>query len=199
MRGKSVLIEYAVLLAICTAIGRAEPAEAAGPLMQRIVPVPYEVELPVVEESACDEESPYIYPDIPAEVQEAARKYGEAYGITPELLMAMAFYESSYDPEAVGGECLGLLQVNPRWHQNRMARLGVTEEGLFTVDGCMAVGADYLAELLAGTDNIAYALMRYNGDSRAEAYRRCECGMSGYAERILKLAGELAEKSHETQ
>ena len=199
MRGKAHMLEYVLLLAMCTAIGHAEPAAAAGPLMQRIVPVPYEVELPVEELAAQEEEAPYIYPDIPVEVQEAARKYGTAYGISPELLMAIAFYESSYNPGAVGGECLGLLQVNPRWHQDRMARLGVTRDGLFTADGCMAVGADYLAELLVGTDNIAYALMRYNGDSRAEAYRRCECGMSGYAERILKLTRELTEKSHEAQ
>lgn len=48
-------------------------------------------------------------------------------------------------------------------------------------------------------NNVAYALMKYNGDSRAEAYLRCECRMSAYAERILNLAEKLMEKHYEAQ
>ena len=175
--------------ALAAALAPRSQASEQSVLMKRIVPMPYEVvlELPEAEET----NGPYVYQGIPIDVQEAAWKYGDMYGISPELLMAMAFYESSYNPAAIGGECLGLMQVNPRWHRDRMARLGVSEDGLLTADGSMAVGADYLSELMSGTENEAYALMKYNGDSRAESYLRCECRMSGYAERILRMKADL--------
>ena len=44
-------------------------------------------------------------------------------------VMAIARRETIFDPDAIGdnGNSLGLLQIQPRWHQERMDKLGVTD------------------------------------------------------------------------
>lgn len=119
---------------------------------------------------------------------------GEAYGICPELLQALIFYESGNQKTVVskGGD-IGYMQVNPKWHRDRMDRLGVTD----LTDGYenILVGADLLAELAEKYGDIPYVLMKYNGDSRADSYAAAG-KMSGYAEKILNLSTRL-EKYHE--
>lgn len=154
--------------------------------------ITYQVILePIAEETTenvIEVEEGYIDTDIPQEVQDAAEKWGKEYDICPELLMAMAFKESSYIPTAVNGDCLGLMQVNPKWHGDRIERLGV--EDIYSIDGNMAVAADYLAELFNDYEDPAVVLAVYNGDSKAlqEGY------VSDYADQILELSAELEEK-----
>lgn len=130
-------------------------------------------------------------PDILDEVEEAARKWGEVYNISPEFLEAVAWRESRYDPEAVNGGCVGLMQVAPVWHGDRMERLGV--EDLTEVDGNMAVAADYLAELFATYNDPYWVLMTYNGDSNADAYRSGNAAPSMYALEITEKAFEFTQ------
>lgn len=155
----------------------------------------YEVAFEPVEttENIVEVEEGYIDKDIPQEVQDAAEKWGKAYNICPKFLMAMAFKESSYIPTATNGNCLGLMQVNPRWHGDRIERLGVTD--IFSIDGNMAVAADYLAELFKTYEDPAVVLAVYNGDSKAlqEGY------VSDYADQILTLSAELEEKHGKTR
>lgn len=118
---------------------------------------------------------------------------GNRYGICPELLQAIVFYESSNNPmvKSAGGDT-GYMQVNKKWHKDRMDRLGVTD--LTDGYGNILVGTDYLAELAGKYEDISLVLMKYNGDSKAE--KLYEQGkMSEYAEKILSLAGEL-ERLH---
>ena len=49
---------------------------------------------------------------ISEDAQEACVKYGEEYGICPELLMAMIERESSGRPDAESGGCKGLMQIS---------------------------------------------------------------------------------------
>lgn len=132
-------------------------------------------------------------PDIPEDVQIAARNYGDIYGICPEFLMAIAFYESSYRPEAVNGSCKGLMQINIDAQYERMDEMGVAEEDLYDPYTSMAVAADYLAELFGRYEDPAVVLMIYNGDRRVwELTERGE--MSVYARNVLTLSAELEEK-----
>lgn len=137
--------------------------------------------------------------DIPVEVQAAAKHYGEIYHLSPEFLEAVAYSESRYQPDASNGECVGIMQICPRWHRDRMERLGVSDEELWTVEGSMAVAADYLAELFEryGDADPAVILMAYNGDGRLESYRAGACEMSAYAAEVLANAEALTEK-HES-
>ena len=53
---------------------------------------------------------------------------GAMYNICPELLEAIIEHESSGNPNAVGADGdIGLMQVVPKWHKDRMERLGVSD------------------------------------------------------------------------
>lgn len=128
---------------------------------------------------------------IPAAVQEAAEKYGKIYCISPELLEAIAFQESTFNPKAVNGSCIGLMQINPECHRERMEKLGVTD--LYNIDQSMRTAADYLYELFVEKGDIAYVLDSYNGNSRAEdLYDRGE--LSPYAREITERTREYEQK-----
>ena len=137
-------------------------------------------------------------PDIPEDIQDAAWKYGELYNICPEFLIAVAKRESEFNPEAVNGSCVGLMQVSLMWHTDRMERCQVTEEEMWTVDGSMHVAADYLAELFDEYEDAALVLMIYNGDSDASSFAQGDCDMSDYASDILTYSRELEEKHGKT-
>jgi len=74
------------------------------------------------------------------EFQEAAK----ASGVPEDLLISWAFLESSFEPEAVGGAAVGIMQLEP------MAWAQMTDEPLearLDPDRSIAVGAEYLAWL----------------------------------------------------
>lgn len=135
----------------------------------------------------------YIEQTEDANVIRYTEEIGAEYGICPELLQAMVFYESSNNPKAKnsGGDT-GYMQINKKWHKDRMNRLGVQD--LTDGYGNILVGADYLAELAKEYEDIPLVLMKYNGDSKADKlYRQGE--MSDYAKKILDLSQEL-ERLH---
>lgn len=134
---------------------------------------------------------------IPDEVEEAAHYWGEVYGISPEFLEAVAWAESRFDNLAENGDCIGLMQVCPRWHMDRVERLGLQEADLWTVHGSMGVAADYLAELQSIHDDEYWVLMTYNGDSRAEQYLELTTSPSEYALTISELTVELIQLHQE--
>lgn len=112
----------------------------------------------------------------------------EQKDICPELVQAIIETESNWEPEARNGDCVGLMQISEKWHQDRMERLGVTD--LTDPYDNILVGVDYLQELFRRYEDPAMVLMIYNGDSRA--WRFWETGeMSEYAARILDRAAEL--------
>lgn len=143
---------------------------------------PTEAKEEVVETLVLDE-------SIPEEVQLAAIKYGEEYGISPEFLEAVAYYESRYvaDVDSKDGSCKGLMQIAPKWHKDRMKKLGV--EDLHDIDQNMHVAADYLCELFYENDDPGIVLMKYNGDQRWKQGK-----ISKYAKKILELTKELEER-----
>lgn len=101
-----------------------------------------------------------------AVIESFTNEIGDMYGFCPEFLQAVIEKESSNIPDAVNGECVGLMQINPKWHEDRMQRLGVTD--LMDPFSNILVGTDYLSELYAESvekgygDDMYYVLMRYN-------------------------------------
>lgn len=134
--------------------------------------------------SSAKENGTYLSEDI----QETCVKYGEQYGICPELLMAIIERESAGQSDIESGGCKGLMQISDRWHTERMNRLGVTD--IYDMDGNIHVGADYLAELFEEYGEVATVLMVYHGEENAVT--RAENGeISKYAEWILNRSAEL--------
>ena len=53
-------------------------------------------------------------------------QYGDEYDFRPELLIAIIEAESSGNPNAKNGDCLGLMQVSEKWHTDLPSRyLGI--------------------------------------------------------------------------
>lgn len=112
------------------------------------------------------------------------------YGIDPAIIMAMIDRESDFITHQIGdgGNSYGLMQIQPRWHQERMNRLGVTD--LLDPYQNVLVGIDYLAEMLDTGNGIEWALMAYNG-GQAYANRLHTTGqVSTYAVGVLEGSAE---------
>lgn len=92
----------------------------------------------------------------------------QKYGIPPEILKAVAFKESRWNPNAVGdgGNSFGMMQIYRRAHPNYNVAQGQANP---------AYNIDYAARLLRShydkTGNWQTAVMRYNGSGpMARAY-----------------------------
>ena len=130
---------------------------------------------------------------VPGDVERYSVVLGEQHNICPELIQAICYKESGFEPRAENGACIGIMQVNPSWHQDRMERLGVTD--LYNAEDNMLVGVDYLSELLGKHEDIGVALMLYNGDSDAENVENGNARISAYAEEILRISEELEREN----
>lgn len=120
---------------------------------------------------------------------------GSEYNICPELLQAIIERESNYDPCAVNGNCIGLMQISKKWHTERMEKLGVSD--LTDPYTNILVGTDYLAELFDEAvnsgkgDDLYYVLMRYNLETSTANKRWSEGDYSDYAIEVAERAAEL--------
>lgn len=131
--------------------------------------------------------------EVPADVRQISIELGTMYDICPEVIQATCFKESSFNPLIENGGCIGIMQVNPEWHADRMDRLGVTD--LYDTRSCMMVGVDYLHELILLYEDVSVALMKYNGDSHAEGLMAGSEDVSEYADEILRISAELEREN----
>lgn len=122
---------------------------------------------------------------------EITEEVGEMYYVCPELLQAIIFYESSYNNSCRTGSCVGYMQVSEKYHKDRAKSLGVS---LYSEYGNILTGTDYLMELFSRYGDLELALMKYNGDSRAEALSKAG-KKSEYVEKVLTLSEQL-ERAH---
>ncbi len=114
------------------------------------------------------------------------------YNICPELVEAVIERESSWRPDAVNGSCIGLMQINPAHHAERMERLGV--EDLMDPYDNILVGTDFLAELFREHEDPYAVLMYYNaGTAGLQAWKNGH--FSNYAIDVLTRSAEL-EREH---
>lgn len=145
-------------------------------------------EPPAVEAVAEYREQRLLY-DVPLsnEVQRYIFNVADYYDIEPSLVLAVIERESSYNAEAVGdgGESYGLMQIQPRWHIQRMDRLGVTD--LLNPYENISVGVDILAGCIDRYDgDIGAALTAYNRGSYNGT-------VSEYAEDVLERKERIEE------
>ena len=130
----------------------------------------------------------HYYTQVPLdkELQNYIINQCHAKGIAPAIVMAMIRHESNYDPNDMGdgGRAYGLMQIHPRWHSERMQRLGCTE--LLDPYHNVTVGIDYLAELYSKYGDIAKALVAYNQGS----YKGT---VTQYAKAVLNTANAMEE------
>lgn len=136
------------------------------------------------------------YLDIPLseDLQDFIIARCEDYGIEPIYVFAMIERESGFKVDAIGdsGKSFGLMQIKKEYHEERMKRLGVTD--LLDPYSNVAVGIDYLAEMIEKYTDIEMALAAYNAGSGG-AYRnyfRNGIFSTEYSRGVLERAEELA-------
>lgn len=125
-----------------------------------------------------EKKSPYYDVPLSTELQEyiidVCKGYPAEIGeVHLELVLAVIEKESNYNASEIGdnGDSIGLMQVQPSQHWDRMERLGVTEMDLLDPYKNVLVGIDYLAECLREYETTEEALTVYNaGAGGAEEY-----------------------------
>lgn len=141
------------------------------------------------------------YFDVPlsTELQDHIFALCEEHNIAPGIIIAMIESESNYKADAVGdsGNSVGLMQIQSRWNQERMDRLGCHD--LLNPFQNVTVAIDLVAELNGKNADLYWVLMSYNG---GEAYgtRMLNAGQfSDYAVGVVARASELNERREETE
>ena len=105
-------------------------------------------------------------------------KIAKRYGLNPDIVKALIEEESGWVASAEGdnGNSIGLMQIQERWHKERLTRLGITN--LYDPEQNVTVGCDILSELLNKYGNYEDALSVYNSGNTKDGKQ--------YAERILR-------------
>ena len=190
MRAKIVFVTIATFFTLCNIISvepQAEVTQEQETTTEQPTAIVEDVVLEIVAEPT------YKLCDIPLsqELQIWLIDYCKDIHINPYMIMAMCERESQYNANAVGdsGRSLGIMQIQPKWHEWRMDKLGCTD--LMDARQNMMVGIDILMDLYSKCDDVAWVLMAYNGGS-AYANRNYNAGnISEYARYIMIRTEEM--------
>ena len=133
-------------------------------------------------------ENGYFRSDVPldGETQALLHSACEEAGITYELALAVIRKETEFQ-NVMGdnGNSYGYMQIQPRWHEERMERLGVTD--LTDPYSNFRVGCDFLAELLS----------KYTLEEALTAYNSGKPGKSEYATSVMNYMDEYNRAGEE--
>lgn len=131
--------------------------------------------------------------DVPLEpeLQEHINQLCDDYNVDMPLVLAIIGQESNYNAHAIGdnGNSLGLMQIQPQHHQQRMNRLGVTD--LLDPYQNVTVGIDLLAELINENKGAEWAVTAYNAGAGTADYHKTIGTRTEYTESVIKLMEEI--------
>ena len=134
--------------------------------------------------------------EIPKDLQIIFEKVGEDFGICPELMEAMAYRESRFDPEVTNKNCYGLMQVNVRVHKDRIEKYGYTAEDMLEPEPNITVAADYLKELFDTYGDDDPLILLYYSGAKSQIPKYKEYGfINSYIKDVLTRSAEY-ERSH---
>lgn len=194
LRKSLVILVCFVVLVLCI-IGITENVMAISDLRK----VNAEMDTPkakvetVIVESPVVVEPETVYFDVPLshEVQDTIFAECEKYGISPAVIVAMIEQESKCTVDAIGddGRSVGLMQIQIKWHKQRMVDLGC--ENLLDPVQNVKVGVDYLAELKEQNNDIFWMLHGYNGGVSYANGQAQKGAVSNYAKTVVARAYEL--------
>ena len=106
-------------------------------------------------------------------IVKAVHKHSFEHHVDPDVIFKIIQTESTYDPKARGGASIGLMQIIPYWHRDK-----IQGRNLYNVDTNVEVGVKIFKEALEKSNgNIRKALWRYNASDKKKQY----------AEKVLRL------------
>jgi hypothetical protein len=190
------LVLWAAILGATYCVGKAEPAVETPKVETVIVQTaPESVFVPLEEEP--EVEFNPVREDIPLdeETQRLLYQACDETGIQYELALAVIWQETDFrNIVGDGGDSTGYMQVQEKWHKDRMERLGVTD--LSDPYSNFLVGCDYLAELIAKDRGLEWALMAYNGGPTYANKKAKEKTISQYAKNVLNYTNILTTEEN---
>lgn len=124
-------------------------------------------------------------------IQEEIASICDEHQISFSFVMAVIKKESNFKADSIGdqGNSLGLMQIQPKWHAERMEELGVTD--LMDPIENVKVGVNLLIELFETYCDAQQVLMAYNM-KRASCLELWEKGIyeTAYTREVLATAEE---------
>lgn len=131
------------------------------------------------------------YYDVPLDIalQNHIFNLSAEYSINPKYIIAIIAEESAFGSLIIGdnGDSIGLMQIQSKWHGERMKRLSCND--LYDPFQNITVGVDYLSELMNYYDgDIVKAIVAYQqGSFKGE--------ITEYAADVLLIAASLEVKA----
>lgn len=129
--------------------------------------------------------SPTIYETISfdEEMQRLVWQACEETGCPYELALSVIWNESMYQNiTGDNGNSIGYMQIQPRWNQARMERLGVSDL------------SDPLSNFRVGCDLLAELLEKYSLEEALTCYNTGSPGQSHYANRVMEYMEDTFSK-----
>ena len=171
------------------------------------VPEPEQVvayEEPIMATPAAEEDSGPYHPEtielysvpLDHDLQAFIIRTCEEKNINPAIVIAMIGRESNFIADSIGdgGASVGLMQIQERYHRERMDKLGATD--LLDPFQNVAVGIDYLVELHDKYDgHMEKALMAYNAGPSGAYKHWFSQGIysNNYSKAVLTTSEDLKE------
>lgn len=114
----------------------------------------------------------------------------ETYGVDRELIAAVIWIESNFEPDNVTGRCIGLMQI----HVNTGKALGLSVGDLYNSDLSIKYGTKYLSGHIASYNgDVMKALSAYNqGTPRVNSGNYSTWYQEKVAERWNKVENYIA-------
>lgn len=108
-------------------------------------------------------------------------KHSEDFSIPPELIIAIICRESSFNVLAKSSaNCVGLMQINPKAHQDKFKKYGIDAYTVYHIDNNIFLGCAIFAEYYKYCKfSLSKTLKRYVGGSN-----------EGYIRDILEIFSE---------
>lgn len=133
--------------------------------------------------------------EIPDAIKGYCEEVGEIYDICPELLEAIAFYESRFIPDVKNNNCWGMMQINVDIHEDRILSLGFEKKDMLDPLKSIVVAADILSELYETYEDGPIVLMYYAGQQKAIPGYLKNGKITKYVTDVLDLS-EMYERLH---
>lgn len=137
-----------------------------------------------------------------AEMETCFATVGQASGVSPALLRAIARVESSLNPKALnashqtrtGSYDIGLMQINSRWLK-KLGVYGITETALYDACTSIEVGAWILSDLFKRHGLNWEAVGAYNAACTQLNREQCKLARDAYIAKVRKALDAAMPKS----
>lgn len=99
------------------------------------------------------------------DLQKWTYDYCNSQGIDPYIIMAICERESCCIANIYGdnGKAYGMMQIQVRWVQDRLAAHGLTNDDLMYAQNNIMIGSEIYRDYVNEGKGVRYALMKYNG------------------------------------